>query len=216
MKAGITRTYDSTNKLEGLLKKSVGNENGFRLSAKFFRDYTCPPMCGGCCRVFTLDFYEGERWETFKKLYPEHVPKFKERTYKGVKVYTDAQRDNKTGWCRHRNDKNGRCMVHDQTPLSCEFELIKIVETKNRQFLTKKLFGRGWGMTRVDGNKGALCEMIPYDKTKIGRDIELLKEMIELAQRLKIETKLKSVVRFLERHLGKLKKGLIPQKNITF
>ena len=31
MKAGITRTYDSTNKLEGLLKKSVGNENGFRL-----------------------------------------------------------------------------------------------------------------------------------------------------------------------------------------
>jgi|TARA_R100001530_G_scaffold8959_1_gene9179 Fe-S-cluster containining protein len=208
--------YDSTQKLDGLLRKSQGNENGFQLSAKFFRDYTCPPMCGGCCRVFTLDFYEGERWDKFKKLYPGHVSKFEERIYKGVKVFTDAQRDNKTNWCRHRNDENGRCMIHSMNPLSCEFELIKITETKNRQFLTKKLFGRGWGFTRVDRKKGALCEMTPFDTKKISRDIELLQEMVELAQRLKVETRLVNVVRFLERHLDKLKNGMIPQKNINF
>ena len=111
---------------------------------------------------------------------------------------------------------DGRCAIHQANPLSCELELIKLTKIKGQHTLTKRLFGRGRGFMRVDGERGAKCKMIPFDPQKIKRDIYLIEEMIELAQRLKVETKLVNVVRFLERHLDKLKNGMIPQKNINF
>jgi len=204
---------DSTGKILSYLKNATGN---LTLSRLFFRDYSCPSKCGGCCLKFSLDYFEGERWEEFKSLYPQHVEKFVSREVDGVKVFTDWQKDNSTKWCRHLDLTEGRCGIHKSNPFSCEFELIKMMEVNKRGLLIKKLFGRGWNFKRVDGGKGALCEMLPFNSEKIERDIELLEELREYASRFRIKTKLERVVSFLRRNLPQLKKGLVPKKELRF
>ena len=204
---------DSVGKILNYLKNASSQVT---LSRLFFRDYSCPAKCGGCCLKFSLDYFEGERWEKFKKLYPEKVSRFEKRTVDGVTVWTDWQKDNSSRWCRNLDMKDGRCGIHKSNPFSCEFELIKFMDKSSKTTLIKKLFGRGWQFERVDGGKGALCEMLPFDKTKIERDVELLEELDSYGDRFKIKTKLKRVVTFLKRNLTQLKKGLIPKKEMRF
>ena len=203
---------DSIGKIQSYLKNARSSK--FSLSKLFFRDYTCPAGCGGCCQKFTLDYFEGERWEKFKKTYPEQVSRFKVRKVSNATVYTDFQADNNSRWCRHLDLSDGRCKVHAANPFSCEFELIKFIGSKDRAILIKKLYGRGWNLTRIDGKKGALCEMISFNPSKIKRDIELLKELVDMSIKLEIKTKLPKVIHFLERHLPQLLQGKIPTKNI--
>lgn len=165
---------------------------------------------------FSLDYFEGERWENFKALYPEHIERFEKREVNGVTVWTDWQKDNDTKWCRHLDMTEGRCRVHKANPFSCEFELIKFMERGENKTLIKKLFGRGWNFERVDGGRGAKCEMLPFDSSKIERDVELLEELNEYGDRFKIKTKLGRVIEFLKRNLSQLKKGLIPKKEMRF
>tara|TARA_R110002167_G_scaffold143936_7_gene333535 strand:+ start:301 stop:939 length:639 start_codon:yes stop_codon:yes gene_type:complete len=204
---------DSVGKILNYLKNASSKVT---LSRLFFRDYSCPAKCGGCCLKFSLDYFEGERWEKFKKLYPEKVSRFEKRTVDGVTVWTDWQKDNDTRWCRNLDMKDGRCGIHKSNPFSCEFELIKFMDKSSKTHLIKKLFGRGWQFERVDGGKGALCEMLPFDKTKIERDVELLEELDDYGDRFKIKTKLKRIIAFLRRNLKQLKKGLIPKKETRF
>ena len=137
---------DSVEKIRNYLR-NAGQK--LTLSKLFFRDYSCPKKCGGCCLKFSLDFFEGKRWEDFKSLYPEHVARFQKREVEGVTVWTDWQADNETRWCRHLDMTDGRCRVHNSNPFSCEFELIKFMEKGERRTLIKKLFGRGWQFQRV-------------------------------------------------------------------
>ena len=204
---------DSVGKIKSYLK---GASAEVTLSRLFFRDFSCPPQCGGCCLKFSLDYFEGERWEEFKKLYPEQIGRFEKREVDGVVVWTDWQRDNSSRWCRHLNLKDGRCGIHKSNPFSCEFELIKLMDKSGKTTLIKKLFGRGWNLLRVDGEKGAKCEMLPFNPDKIERDIALVEELSIYAARFKINTKLKRIVHFLKRNLHQLKKGLVPKKDTRF
>jgi Fe-S-cluster containining protein len=173
---------DSTEKIMSYIKASQNDE--LIISPMFFRDYTCPSHCGGCCPKFSLDYFEGERWELFKTTYPDLVDKFEEREVNGAKVYTNFQKENESKKCEFLNLENGRCGIHKSNPFSCEFELNKFVTKGKKTYLMNKLFGRGWAMMRVDGERGALCKMISFNPTKYARDIEMLVELMDICKKM--------------------------------
>ena len=204
---------DSTDKIKGYI--SSCNKEEIILSAKFFRDYTCPSGCGGCCPKFTLDYFEGERWENFKKVYPEQVPKFEQREVDGVKIFTNFQKNNDSAKCEYLNLENGRCGIHKHNPFSCEFELNKFVQKQDKTFLINKLYGRGWNMLRVDGLRGALCEMKPFNFEKFQTDIGLLDELLSIAALFKKDmTLLEQIVKFLKTLNRPIEKNISFKKEV--
>lgn len=131
------------------------------VSPGILRGYTCPAMCGGCCPRFSLDY-----------IAPDGVPsgvkhpltrRVVEFNWREVEVWSDMQRDHSNPKCRNLNLEDGRCGIHGFQPFSCDFELLRsiIQEKSPRADFTQKLYGRGWAMMRVDGERGALCEMTP-------------------------------------------------------
>jgi len=197
---------DSVEKVASYLK--AANADEVVLSSKFFRDYTCPSGCGGCCPKFTLDYVEGPRLDKLRATYPEAAARLKPRQTKtGHTIWTDAQSDNDTRWCRHLRQEDGRCGIHEANPFTCEFELLKLNVTQGKGRIINKLFGRGWSLLRVDGERGAKCEMLPYDGSKLTRDVALLDELRDWAPVLGYdEGVLPRVVGWLKKHALRLQK----------
>lgn len=188
------------------------------LSPLFFRDYTCPPGCGGCCHRFSLDYFEGERWERFKKLYPDKVKYFKTRIVGGVKVHTYMQDDHNDHFCRFLDKSNGRCLVHEANPFTCEFELMKVMfnQKTGKATIINKLFGRGWSYQRTDGGRGAKCEMLSFNYEKYRKDLALLEELNDIAEQFKEETVLPQVIEYLKSIDNLLKNGIVPDGKKEF
>jgi hypothetical protein len=134
-----------------------------------------------------LDYVkDSERWNRFVKLYPNKVSFFKERVVGGQVFMSDLQIDHNNHHCRNLDMTNGRCTIHESNPFSCEFELNKVTTSgsykrtegfESHVMIIKKLFGRGWALTKIDGTKGALCTMTPFSYEEFLRDIELFKEL---------------------------------------
>jgi hypothetical protein len=207
---------DSLNKIKNYLEHLSVNE--ITISPLFFREYDCPAGCGGCCLKFSLIYLEGERWEKFKTLYPDKVKYFTERILEnGTKVYEDLQKDNESFFCRNLDTQTGRCTVHEANPFSCEFELMKIFKKSDGKVLIiNKLFGRGWNMKRIDGERGALCKMKGFSYEKFLRDLNLLKELFVISQQLNYDTILKELIEYLEEIKPLLKEGFVSgQKKIV-
>jgi hypothetical protein len=128
------------------------------VSPLILRGYTCPPGCGGCCNRFSLDY-----------IVPDTVPEGHPLTKgviefdgRDVEVWSDMQKDHDDHHCRNLNKKNGRCEIHGFQPFSCDFELLRAIQYKDKtrpNMLIQKLYGRGHEMLRVDGERGALCLM---------------------------------------------------------
>jgi Fe-S-cluster containining protein len=168
------------------------------ISDLFFRIFTCPPKCGACCPKFSLDYFEGERWKNFKRFYPEKIQDFKLRRFKGVKVFSNLQEENKSHFCMYL-DKNARCKIHKANPFSCSFELIKLVKRQNKVYLIKKVFSRGWNMKKINNKKGTLCKMIYfYNKHILSFDLKLLKELNYICNLFKEKTNLSLVIKELK------------------
>jgi hypothetical protein len=131
------------------------------VSPGILRGYTCPAMCGGCCPRFSLDYIapDGVPSGTRHPL-TRRVVEFNGRE---VEVWSDMQRDHSNPKCRNLNLDDGRCGIHGFQPFSCDFELLRsiIQEKSPRADFTQKLYGRGWAMMRIDGERGALCKMTP-------------------------------------------------------
>ncbi len=148
-----------------------------RVSPMLLRDFTCPPMCGGCCPRFSLDFLPGED--------RPNVAKEREVFFdgKGLKLFSDMQDDHTSIKCRNLNWDDGRCGIYTHRPFSCDFELIRFLvsgdPSKRKNQMTQKLFGRGWNMLRVDKERGALCEMTPITKHSIS---EVVRKLTRLKQ----------------------------------
>lgn len=129
------------------------------------RGYTCPAGCGACCLKFSLDYLPDEPRP--KGLAPRAV----EFDGREVVVYSDLQPENSSNNCKHLSPEDGRCGVYEVRPFSCDFELIRTLEYDDRpNVLTQRLYGRGWNMMRVDGERGALCEMTPVN-TETKREV---------------------------------------------
>jgi len=203
---------DSVDKIHSYMEAS--NNDEIAVSPTFFRDYTCPANCGGCCKNYTLDYFEGERWELFKKTYPHLIDKFPPRIVDGVTVYTNFNKSKQIdSYCEFLSEEDGRCGIHESNPFTCEFELNKLSVRDKKTYLQNKLFGRGWGMTRVDGTKGAMCEMIPFNLKKYLRDVKLLEELVVIMKKFKKETSLiQRVIDFLNRTKKPIEKQVVFKK----
>src|SRR5687767_9323926 len=66
-----------------------------KVSPLLLRDYTCPPMCGGCCFKFTLDYLPTEKTPRLAKR------RWVEFNGRQVEIWTDTQEDNSGVRCRH-------------------------------------------------------------------------------------------------------------------
>lgn len=196
-------SFDSLNKLRYFLELLSNPLLIIAVNKTFWGDYTCPPGCGGCCHSFSMDLFEDE-FEQFKVNYPEQVEYFKpvQASFFNQEVTIYSNRD----LAEIRFKKNtplerkcmflsgiGRCAIHKNTPLLCQFELNKFSfdQKRNRVILRKKLFGRGWNLTRIDNQRGALCEILPITPETIEivkrRDIALLKRLTWLLEQFKVE-----------------------------
>ena len=200
------------------------------LSPKWFRDYTCPSKCGACCRRYSMDFFDGSpRWKKFKSRYPKLAKEnFKLRVVRGARIWSDLQKEGvrldgkPLDWyCRYLDTENGRCGIWLGRPFSCEFELMKLKKDERSGKrpigrLTQQLYGRGWNMKRIDGGRGARCEMKPMHPDKLKRDIALVEELLWMAKAMGKRTHLAQVLSFLRKNSLKMRSGRFPKKPVKF
>lgn len=170
----------------------------------FTRRMTCVSHCGACCRRFTLDWLPAEV-ESLLEKYPNLTlsPRAIELNLKPFVIMSDTQTDHSDYYCKNLSKVDGRCGVHKQSPLSCDFELLRFREfpENSPNYLSHQPFGRGWQMTQINGEKGALCEW--YDGPS--KDPEWIKEVARRLKRLKdwtdhfdLTTTLPEIIKWVE------------------
>lgn len=146
------------------------------VSPLVFRSYTCPAGCGACCMKCSLV------WD----IHDPHATSELMVTINGIseRFYTDLQEDNTGDKCKHLSRENGRCGIYHHRPLPCRLELFKFVHitAANIARALVRLPGRNWQLLRIDGERGAKCEIIPYDpeltKTHVA-DLLILKRWMK-------------------------------------
>lgn len=167
------------------------------VSPFLLRGFKCPAMCGGCCNLkFSLDYIPSEI-----KPY-ELVERQVDFDGRKVTVWSDFQVGNEGKACKHLDLSNGRCMIHMKHPFSCDFEVLKFLHRARSgdSVAITKLFGRGWAMTKVDGTKGALCEITPPDQESITDLQRKLRRLDEWCQHFGIvNNKCQEVINWSER-----------------
>ena len=192
----VTRYFATVAKVSFEFNGTTYRAKRLKVSPHLLRDYTCPPMCGGCCFKFTLDYIPGEDM-------PKGVKKRKVQfNGKEIEVWTDPQLANDGTRCCHLNSKDGRCGIYKERPFSCDFELIRTLQNEDPRrpnVLTQKLFGRGWSYARVDGGKGALCEMTPVTPKSVAEVHRKLGRLKMWADHFGLETHVDTLMEIVER-----------------
>jgi len=196
---------DSLDKVFGVYVKGVATEpftykgqllspKPLRLSPMLVRGFTCPSGCGGCCPRFSLDYITPRLEST--GLQPRAVEINGEEIY----FFSDLQKDHDNHHCRHLLE-NGRCGIHEHNPFSCDFELIRFIEYQDPRrptMLTQKLFGRGWNMLRVDGDRGALCSMTSPTQETIDDVSRKMKRLRHWCSHARIPNRIDGILSWLE------------------
>jgi Fe-S-cluster containining protein len=162
------------------------------VSPLIFRGFTCPQRCGGCCPRFTLDYLPSEA--------APYELEEREIDINGrvVSIRSDTQKLNRDHRCRNLDKQTGRCLIYGRHPFSCDFELIRFISHKDQAYITQKLFARGWAMKRVDGGRGALCEMLPADSSTVAEVIRKLERLKQWAVHFGIETHLDEIMAWVK------------------
>src|SRR6266702_6581787 len=163
------------------------------VSPLIFRGFSCPANCGGCCPRFSLDYLPDE-----EKPYPLQARQVEVNDHT-FSVLSDVQRDHRDHFCRNLDKATGRCMIHGKHPFSCDFELIRFIRYEERVIQTQKLFNRGWAMLRVDGGRGARCEMLPATPETIAEVVRKLGRLKEWADFFGIDTHLPAIIDWARR-----------------
>jgi hypothetical protein len=165
------------------------------VSPLILRGYTCPERCGGCCPRFSLDYLPSEKR-------PPYINATRMIPFNGklVEVYSDMQLDREgEHFCRNLNMDDGRCGIHGKHPFSCDFELIRFFVADDSTRLSQQLFGRGWQFLRVDGERGAKCEMTPVDKSTTDDVIRKLTRLKEWCSYFGISNWTPEILRWIDR-----------------
>lgn len=116
-----------------------------------------------------------------------------------VKGFEDSQADHSERFCRHL-DESGRCGIYEYRPLPCKFELFKFIHfpSKDKAIARVQLPGRGWALTRVDGKKGAKCEILPYSKDATRGHVEDLRLIRGWMHVFKIQHDVTELIQYME------------------
>jgi hypothetical protein len=172
-------------------KMTMVRRKPLQVSPTIFRGYTCPPRCGACCQRFSLVYLPDE--------FHPYPLKAREVRVDGrpVTLFEDPQRDHQRRYCRNL-DKTGRCGIHGQHPFSCDFELIRIHMSNDSVRMGLQLYGRAWAMKRVDGDRGALCEITDATKETMLDSGRKLRRLHDWACHLGVTTHLKEIIEWVE------------------
>ena len=168
-----------------------------KISPLIFRGFTCPPGCGGCCPRFSLDYLPEELIPVELELVTRKV-EFNGETFI---ILSDLQQDHRNHHCRNLNMDTGRCGIHGRQPFSCDFELMRFIEFQDvdhPNYITQKLFGRGWQMLRVDGERGALCEMTDPTYETINEVLRKLLRLQQWTDNFGLQTKIPEIIDYVE------------------
>lgn len=150
----------------GRVAKTIESK-ALNVSPLIFRGLDCPPMCGGCCGRHTLDWLPHEAAPG--DVNGHAAPEFRSVEFNGSAVLMRTIKPyDGPGRCMHLNKDDGRCNIHTVNPLSCSFEILRFLVSDAKANLLVRTYGRGWNMPRVDGERGALCGITPYDEN-VGR-----------------------------------------------
>lgn len=196
------------------------------------RGYTCPAKCGACCPRFSLDYIPSEMLSVIaqRSLLPRaarvlgtlprvllHPEKLRVISFNGhfIRVYTDAQHEHNKHHCKHLNMEDARCGIYTYRPFSCDFELIRFLHYDKQHIanLTQKLFGYGWKMTRIDGDRGALCEMLPPTPETVADVVRKLTRLKQWTDHFKLATCLPAVIDWVQ--TSPTSSLVIPSNSVT-
>lgn len=164
-----------------------------KVSPLIFRPHTCPVNCGGCCPRFSLAYLPTEE-------HPYLLKKTQVRVGKNFATfYVDEQKDRPGAHhCRNLRE-DGRCGIHGKHPFSCDFELLRVTQFPDHNVLSSRLYGRGWNMLRVDGKRGALCEMLPPTSESVAEVKRKLQRLGLWADHCSIESHVPKILQWIER-----------------
>lgn len=165
-----------------------------RISPLIFRSYTCSPNCGACCFCFSLDYLPSE-----DGIYTASLRKV-EVNGKVFGIHSYLQ-EGKSNFCSYLSNNDGRCTIHSRSPFTCDFELLRFSISKNANrphTLSTRLYGRGWQMKRITGERGALCTIEDYDPSVIPDIVRRLTRLREWASYFQISTCLSTIINWIE------------------
>lgn len=181
--------------------------DALRISPRAFLDYTCPPSCGACCMTCSLV------WDTPPQ--DDRIPEVEAVEYAITTAaygrvvstfFVDDQADNRDHKCRylyktHEDpDMIGRCGIYRSRPLPCAFELFKFIHRVDgsRVDARVQLPGRSWALTRVDGNKGGLCELQPHTAAAVENYLTHLRKLSTWMDAFGIQHDALKIINYLE------------------
>ncbi len=161
------------------------------VSPLLLRGHTCPASCGACCGSFTLDYLPTEQSA------PSATLRVIEVDGRSVPVFSDRQSDVDDRWCRHLERASGRCRIYERRPFACDFELIRLLCYDDKVVLIQKQYGRAWAMMRLDGARGAACDMLAPDRRTIAEVIRKLTRLDEWAAHFGVSTCLPQIIEWV-------------------
>lgn len=193
------------------------------LTDKFFQHYGCFLHCAACCSDVSLDYIpEEDPGEKFQGISRQELSiglpwgVFPLISYHPEGQYITQNRPDIPS-CGFVNPIDGSCSVHPSRPLSCQVELIKFSHLKDKGYIHKRPYGRGWNLTPLNGIRGDISctfsnEMTPeaWDQLK-DNDIPTFKRILSWANHFKIPTHLPQFIDHLYQVLetGKIEPLLI-------
>ncbi len=171
------------------------------LTRNLLRGYSCN-NCGGCCGIkFSLDYLPSD---STPKGVKGRIINFNGRD---IKILSDMQENNDTKRCQYNSMETGYCTVHTMRPFSCDFELTRFTLSALEHkcnYASVRLYGRGWNLTRIDGQKGAKCEIRPmsaHDKKDLIRKFLRLQTWCEY---FGIKNKCKQIIEFINNPVDRI------------
>lgn len=192
----MIQNTDSLQKLTDYIE--AANSPNLEISPLIGRDMGgCDKICGGCCKKVSLVYdTSSERWKDFTELYSEKVKDFTYKKVKNLSIAENTQESNNSNFCQYLNMDTGYCGVYKARPLMCEFTPFKFkFYSSGKRVLTSETYGRKHSFTRVNGLKGATCELSGFELRRLKVDINLLRETIAIGEKLEMDTKgMKNIV----------------------
>lgn len=164
------------------------------VSPLIFRGTTCPMTCGGCCFRFSLVWLPRDLTPDAGHIQEQWV------MVNGIAkpVFVDPQIDHSDHFCRHLNKTNGLCGIYRTRPFTCDFELIRFIHRDNEVHIATRLFGRGWSYTRVTGQTGAMCDVLPASERTRDDAVRKLRRLKEWTDYWRLVTYLPEIIRWVE------------------
>lgn len=164
------------------------------VSEKVFRSYSCPPQCGACCMRCSLV------WRHRSEAPSDAITAARAVKINNVTLdfIVDEQAGHDGRFCSHL-DGEGRCGIYASRPLPCRLELFKFVHTSDHSVARAmvRLPGRGFTLTRVTGERGAQCQILPYDDALTQTHIRDLLILHKWMEEFGIENDCEGVIRYL-------------------